>query len=68
MKKRKVPATIFCKQCKMSKSPDEFLWGGKVGRIKVRFCNSCAQANMKRYWSTRMVGRKPEEFRQDIDE
>lgn len=53
---------MLCKQCKTDKPPSEFLWGGKKGRMKVKFCAACAAANMRRYWSTQMVGKKPEEF------
>lgn len=53
---------LYCKQCKRNRPDSEFLWKGKRGRFRIRLCNECAGSNMKRYWATRMVGRKPEEF------
>ncbi len=54
--------TITCKVCKRAKPEDQFLWNGRKGSIRVRHCNECAGENMKKYWRTRMVGRKAEEF------
>lgn len=53
---------MVCKQCKTDKPDDQFLHHGKRGRLRIRFCNTCAAENMARYWRTRMVGKKPEEF------
>ena len=55
-------AQLFCKGCKRDRDATSFLWKGRKGKLRVRLCNECASANMKRYWATRMVGRKPEEF------
>lgn len=52
---------LICKQCKRELPSSEFLWNGKRGRIRVRFCGECAGANMRRYWSTKLRNMKADD-------
>lgn len=49
---------LSCKQCKRDRLATMFLWNGRRGKIRVRLCNDCAGANMKRYWTTQVRNMK----------